>query len=63
MINISVSVSKIVPAVPKLQQVQRINATEKVSYCKGSIFALLRLFVHYSKFSLLIKPFNATNAK
>ena len=29
MINISFSVSKIVPAVPKLQQVQRINATEK----------------------------------
>ena len=28
----------------------------KVSYCKGSIFALLRSFVHYSKFSLLIKP-------
>ena len=35
----------------------------KVPYYKGSIFALLRLFVHYSKFSLLIKPFNATNAK
>ena len=56
MINISFSVYKIVPAVTKLQQVQRINATEKVSYCKGSIFALLRSFFPYSKFSLLIKP-------
>ena len=47
----------------KTALMQRINATEKVSYCKGSIFALLRLFVHYSNFSLLIKPFNATHAK
>ena len=35
----------------------------KVPYYKGSIFALLRSFFHYSNFSLLIKPFNATNAK
>ena len=35
----------------------------KVSYCKGSIFALLRSFFHYSKFSLLIRLFNATHAK
>ena len=28
----------------------------KVPYYKGSIFALLRLFVRYSIFSLLIKP-------
>lgn len=35
----------------------------KVSYYKGSIFALLRSFVRYSIFSLLIKPFNATHAK
>ena len=63
MIKISFSVSKIVPAVPKLQQVQRINATEKVSYYKGSIFALLRLFVRYSNFLVLIRLLNATHAK
>ena len=34
MINISFSVSKIVPAVPKLQQVQHINATEKYLIAK-----------------------------
>ena len=28
----------------------------KVSYYKGSIFALLRLFVPYSNFLVLIKP-------
>ena len=48
---------------PKLQQVQRINATEKYLICKGSIFALLRSFVRYSNFSLLIRLFNATHAK
>ena len=40
MINISFSVSKIVPAVPKLQQVQHIDARLKVPY----LFAFCALF-------------------
>ena len=35
----------------------------KVPYYKGSIFALLQSFFPSSKFSLLIRLLNATNAK
>ena len=62
MINISFSVSKIVPAVPKLQQVQRINATEKYLIAKVVFLRFCSRF-----FTTLIfatnQTLNATNAK
>ena len=56
-------INKLCPPVPKLNKFSVSTHSEEVSYCKGSIFALLQSFFPYSKFSLLIRLLNANHAK